>query len=81
MTTETITIRRCSRGYRRADRGYNKGIVHALVGPHTVTLVERRGWLCSCPDDRCGHIDTVAGLIDPETLDAIENGRSRGVQR
>jgi hypothetical protein len=68
-----VRFLKISRGYRRTGRGYNKGIILAVIDDQfTIRLREKQGWSCSCGDTACAHPDAVADFVDPATLAAIE---------
>ncbi len=58
--------------FSRAGDIWAPGYLVARVDGHKVSCTSGQGWMCSCTDETCRHLDAVASVLDPELLAELD---------
>lgn len=68
-----VEIQRLNPGrWSRDRRQWAPGYVVAHVDGFKVSATSGKGWLCSCTNTNCQHLDAIATVLDPELLEELD---------
>lgn len=76
MNVQIIRVSAARRRHRPNGKGstLDKAFARGTVDGYSVVCTVRKGWLCSCDDDGCGHADAFAAVLHPKILAELEGG-------